>query len=226
MSILLTLEPKNGFLHVTFFLPFHQVAENVISTVDGIMNTADDILIQSNEQSNTSSNILSQLDTLATNQPATEKAQIIQRPNIGFGIIKPSNSKPIVIRANSKPTNGNSSANSSVAFSMSQTDETPDDTEDASIVLSSEVVGKASSKPIYSFLFSKPSLFLSRNGNLSVQSVVLSASVGDGVTIANLTDPVKLGFQTRKPNVTGLVNTCKFYDFKLQSKCCFFVLTF
>ena len=190
----------------------------MLSTVDGIMNTDDNILLQSNEQSNTSTNILTQLDTLATNQPATENAQIIQRPNIGFGIIKPSNSKPIVIKANTKPADGGNTGNSSVEFSMSQTDEKPDETEDASIVLSSEVVGKASSKPIYSFLFNKPSLFLSRNGNLSVQSVVLSASVGD-VTIANLTDPVKLGFQTRKPNVTGLVNTCKFYDFKLQSKC-------
>ena len=180
------------------------------------MNTNDTILVESNEKSGTSTQILSQLDTLATNQQATENALIIERPNIDFGIIKPSNQKPVVIIAKSTATDSTDpNNNATVKFSISQTDDQPDNTEDASIVLPTEVVKNASS--IYSYLFKKPSLFLSRGGNFSVQSVVLSASVGN-VTIRNLTNPVKLGFQTRKPNVTGLVNTCKFYDFKLQSK--------
>ena len=161
----------------------------------------------------TSSNILSQLDTLALNQPATENAKVIQRRNIGFGIMKPNSTTntPILIKS---LTDSNTN---STQFSITQTNEVPDETEDASIVLSQEVVGKATNKPIYSYLFKKPSLFLSNGGNLSIQSMVLSASVGD-VTIRNLTDPVKLGFQTKKPNVTGLVNTCKFYDMQKQGR--------
>ena len=56
----------------------------------------------------------------------------------------------------------------STQFSITQTNEVPDETEDASIVLSPEVVGKATNKPIYSYLFKKPSLFLSNSGNLSI----------------------------------------------------------
>lgn len=79
-----------------------------MSTVDGVMNTDDAILLESNEQSSTSSHILAQLDTLAVNQPATENAHIIQRPNIGLGVIKPAsdNRKPIVIKVKSAATDG------------------------------------------------------------------------------------------------------------------------
>eukprot|EP00111_Clytia_hemisphaerica_P019681 TCONS_00058085-protein len=186
-----------------------EVAENVIATVDGVLDTDEEILIESNEQMSTSSNILSQLDTLALNQPATENATVIQRRNIGFGILRPDSTTPILIKS---LTDSNSN---STQFSITQTNETPDETVDASIILPAEVVGKATNRPIYSYLFKKPSFFLSKNGNLFIQSMVLSASVGD-VTIRNLTDPVKLGFQTKKPNVTGLVNTCKFYDMEKQ----------
>uniref|UniRef100_A0A7M5XNR7 Uncharacterized protein n=1 Tax=Clytia hemisphaerica TaxID=252671 RepID=A0A7M5XNR7_9CNID len=186
-----------------------EVAENVIATVDGVLDTEEEILIESNEQMSTSSNILSQLDTLALNQPATENATVIQRRNIGFGILRPDSTTPILIKS---LTDSNSN---STQFSITQTNETPDETVDASIILPAEVVGKATNRPIYSYLFKKPSFFLSKNGNLSIQSMVLSASVDD-VTIRNLTDPVKLGFQTKKPNVTGLVNTCKFYDMEKQ----------
>jgi len=187
-----------------------QIADNVISTVDGVLNTETNILLDSDNELQTSSNILKQLDTLALNQPANSEARTITKPNIGFGILKPDSDKAIVIKS---PGNG------SPNFTMTQMTDSDAETSssDASIVLSPEVVGKSLNKTIYSYLFRNPSLFLSRNGNISIQSAVISATVSD-VTVTNLSDPVRLTFGSRKPNVTGLVNTCKFFDVTKESK--------
>ena len=60
----------------SIFFRIFQVAENVIATVDGVLDTDEEILIESIEQMSTSSNILSQLDTLALNQPTTENVKL------------------------------------------------------------------------------------------------------------------------------------------------------
>lgn len=189
-----------------------EVANNVISTVDGVLNTDENILLESDEALKTSSIILTQLDELALNQPATEEATIIQRPNIDFGILKPNSSRPVVIISQQTGKSNDS------GYSISQTPNNPKSgsTSDASITLPSEVVSKANNNSIYSYLFKRPSLFLSKNGNFSMQSVVLSASIAN-VKVEGLSEPVQLTFQSQKSNVTGLVNTCKFYNTTLQN---------
>lgn len=180
-----------------------------------MLDTEESLLVAANENKNTSSKLLEQLDNLAAAQNATTDAKLIEKKNVGMAVVKPTPQKSLYVAAKT----GNSSENIQMSVSSENTG-TSGNGVDASILLPGDVVGD--SKLVYSYVFKKTSLFKS-NENVSIQSNIISATVF-GKTIANLTgDKIEIVFDVKDAvmNETDKENTCKFFVEAVQSKCRF-----
>ena len=176
------------------------------------MNTEENIMIESNDKSDTSSNILIQLDKIAEKQTlqVTGDSVVISKKNVAFGAIKPFSDKPVTIFSSPHPQN------TVVNISSSTIDKSITDTSTASIYLPQDVTQRANNDLIYTFAFKSGLLFLTENSsvNTTLQSIVLSASVGKN--IANLSIPIELTFTATKIT-EGYINVCKYWDSKMTS---------
>ena len=196
-----------------------QVTDNVLEVIDDLLNINEDLLIEANQDFNTSSKILSQLETLAQNQQLLSfgDSKVIEKSKLALAVIKPIPVKPVRFYApRSESSNTHLTVNQDDSAATNRI-------HDASIYLPIEVISKVASDSIYSYVFRSDKLFL--NGKIDansvnasiVQSFILSASVGDQ-RISDLTEPVEMIFtKIITQNVTGETK-CMFWDINKVGK--------
>lgn len=195
-----------------------------MKTVDAILKTDRNIIVESDAKTNSSTRLLDNLQSIAIKQTPKEKGKLetFETKEISLALIEPVNLNPLTLY-------------SSIVANMSTISLKPNGKEviETAVTLPSELVGLANGTKIYSYVFKSDVLFLDQddiaNQNMNdtqkknesiVQSSIVSLDVTNK-TITNLTQPVQLVFRVKKIEVgvnrTG-VSKCKFWDPTFHSK--------
>ena len=174
-----------------------------MDVADRFLLTDQDVLKKSNEDNDTSSTFLRNLDELAVyiSSQSTRAEKVFRKQNIALAIRNKSNSFTFIAEDKNyildiQSVDGEITNHSSLA----------------KVFVPQSLLIKARSNQVYSFVFRSELLFSEPLANETVQSIVMSASVPER-KIYNLLDPVVMTFQDQNANKTikNKISTCQFW---------------
>ena len=174
-----------------------------MDVADRFLLTDQEVLEGINEDNDTSSTFLRNLDVLAgyiTSQPTIQE-KVFRKQNIALAIQNKSNSFTLIAEDKSNLLN-----------IQSVDGEITNQSSLAKVFVPHSLLRKAKSNQVYSFVFRSGLLFSEPRQNETVQSIVMSASVPER-KIYNLSDPVVVTFEDQNANKTikNKISTCQFW---------------
>ena len=174
-----------------------------MDVADRFLLTDQEVLEETNEDNDTSSTFLRNLDVLAVYiaSQSTRQEKVFRKQNIALAIQNRSSSFTLI--AEDKIN---------LLDIQSADGEITNQSSLAKVFVPQSLLIKAGSNQVYSFVFRSGLLFSEPRENETVQSIVMSASVLER-KIYNLSDPVVITFEDQNANKTikNKISTCQFW---------------
>ena len=174
-----------------------------MDVADRFLLTDQEVLEETNEDNDTSSTFLRNLDVLAVYiaSQSTKQEKVFRKQNIALAIQNRSSSFTLIAEDKNN-----------LLDIQSADGEITNQSSLAKVFVPQSLLIKAGSNQVYSFVFRSGLLFSEPRENETVQSIVMSASVPER-KIYNLSDPVVITFEDQNANKTikNKISTCQFW---------------
>ena len=174
-----------------------------MDVADRFLLTDQEVLEEPNEDNDTSSTFLRNLDVLAVYiaSQSTKQEKVFRKQNIALAIQNRSSSFTLIAEDKNN-----------LLDIQSADGEITNQSSLAKVFVPQSLLIKAGSNQVYSFVFRSGLLFSEPRENETVQSIVMSASVPER-KIYNLSDPVVITFEDQNANKTikNKISTCQFW---------------
>ena len=174
-----------------------------MDVADRFLLTDQEVLEETNEDNDTSSTFLRNLDVLALYiaSQSTRQEKVFRKQNIALAIQNRSSSFTLIAEDKNN-----------LLDIQSADGEITNQSSLAKVFVPQSLLIKAGSNQVYSFVFRSGLLFSEPRENETVQSIVMSASVPER-KIYNLSDPVVITFEDQNANKTikNKISTCQFW---------------
>ena len=174
-----------------------------MDVADRFLLTDQEVLEETNEDNDTSSTFLRNLDVLAVYiaSQSIRQEKVFRKQNIALAIQNRSSSFTLIAEDKNN-----------LLDIQSADGEITNQSSLAKVFVPQSLLIKAGSNQVYSFVFRSGLLFSEPRENETVQSIVMSASVPER-KIYNLSDPVVITFEDQNANKTikNKISTCQFW---------------
>ena len=211
MTFIALLLPPICFVFILTALQTDEITDNILDVADRFLLTEKEVLEKSNDENDTSSTFLRNLDQLAVylTSLSTVPLKVFRKQNIALAIQNKSNSFTFIAKDKNNLLDIQS-IDGEITNQLSL----------AKIFVPQSLLIKARSSQVYSFAFRSGLLFSGPLENETVQSIVMSVSVPER-KIYNLSDPVVITFQDQNANKTikDKISTCQFWVPKKNGIC-------
>ena len=203
------------FVFILTALQTDEITDNILDVADRFLLTEKEVLEKSNEENDTSSTFLRNLDQLAVylTSLSTVPLKVFRKQNIALATQNKSNSFTFIAKDKHNLLDIQS-IDGEITNQLSL----------AKIFVPQSLLIKTRSSQVYSFAFRSGLLFSGPLENETVQSIVMSVSVPER-KIYNLSDPVVITFQDQNANKTikDKISTCQFWVPKKNGICAGFI---
>ena len=180
-----------------------EITDNILDVADKFLLTDQEVLENSNEENDTSSTFLRNLDKLAVylTSVSTVMLKVFRKQNIALAIQNKSSSFTFIAQ-NKNNLLDIQSVDGEIANQLTL----------VKLFVPQSLLIKARSTQVYSFAFRSGRLFSESLEKKTAQSIVMSASVPER-KIYNLSDPVVVTFQDQNANktISNKISTCQFW---------------